>query len=346
MSSSSPLINLRMAPTSVHSVPPMEKCQFDHEMADRVNVMLSQEMSDAYQCKDYMSRRKTEQGPESPPSETRDDVDDSPPPLINEIDTQCREKMCEWAYRVVDHFSASREIVAIAFSCLDRFVDRCYCDRAAFKLAAMTSIYMATKVFNSREISMSSLSELSRGEFNSADIAEMERIILSTLKWRMHPPTVQSFIDYLLCLIPMAQGKITKAIYKRATLFGELSLFDYSFVTQSRSLIAIAALINAMEGMEGTVSLEEQHEFYEILHYTLRLQHGTKEIIDSIRNRLWYLYSQSAQYLEDEASPPEPSTPKEARTPTKKRSHHLYEIDQSPVCVSVVSSSRRIRQEY
>jgi hypothetical protein len=31
-------------------------------------------------------------------------------------DTLCREKICEWAYhRVVDHFHASQDIVAVAF---------------------------------------------------------------------------------------------------------------------------------------------------------------------------------------------------------------------------------------
>jgi len=327
---------------STHSAPPSEQCEFDDETADRVNVMLCQEMSEAYQCKDYLLRRRSEKAAESQCDMSDDDS--VPPPLIEEIDTLCREKMCEWAYRVVDHFNASREIVAIAFSYLDRFVDRCCCDRAAFKLAAMTSIYMATKVFNSREISMSSLSELSRGEFDIAHIAEMEKIILSTLKWRMHPPTVHCFINHLHSLLPLPKGPTTRAIYNRATFFGELSLFDYSFVSQSRSLIAIAALTNAMEGMEGTVKTEEQTKFFEILHQTLEMPQFTTETIDSIRNRLWYVYSQSAQYHHDEASPPQPKTPKETKTPTKKRSHHHYEVGQSPVCVSVVSS--RLRQEH
>jgi len=332
---SSPSISLRMK--SVRSPPPSEESIFDDEMVDRINVMLYQEMSDAYQCKDYLLRRRSENETSTNCGMSDDSDEGTPPPLINEIDTLCREKMCEWAYRVIDHFHASREIVAIAFSCLDRFVDRCSCDRAAFKLAAMTSIYMATKVFNSREISMTSLAELSRGEFDLAHIAEMEKIMLTTLKWRVHPPTVQCFINYLHSLVPIHKGPITRAIHKRASFFAELSLFDYSFVTQPRSLIAIAALMNAMEGMEGTVSALDQHRFYEILSRTLQVHPGTKDIIDSIRNRLWYVYSHSAQFFDDEAVTPQPRTPKEAKTPSKQIRSHRNEIDQSPVCVTNVS---------
>lgn len=257
---------------------------------------------------------------------------------MNEIDTLCREKMCEWAYRVVDHFHASREIVAIAFSYLDRFVDRCSCDRAAFKLCAMTSVYMATKVFNSREISMASLADLSRGEFDMAHISEMEGIILQTLDWRMHPPTSQDFINYLHMLVPLPTGPVTRAIYARATFFAELSLFDYCFVTQSKSAIGIAALMNAMEGMEGTVSEREQAQFTNAIAKLVDLEHST-ELIDSIRNRLWYVYSQSAQYHDDEILPSPQKIPRETSFTHSAVKGHLGG-DSSPVSVSFPVSSR------
>mmetsp|Transcript_13146 Transcript_13146/g.20047 ORF Transcript_13146/g.20047 Transcript_13146/m.20047 type:complete len:336 (+) Transcript_13146:197-1204(+) len=333
--SSSPLLSLRMK--STRSTPPMERCQFDVELADRVKVMLSQELSYAYRCNDYLFRRKMEKVEEISSCGTEDG---SVPPMIQEIDTLCREKMCEWAYRVVDHFHAPREIVAIAFSCLDRFVDRCCCDRAAFKLAAMTCIYIATKVFNAREIAMSSLAELSRGEFDMAHIAEMEGIILTTLNWRMHPPTIQCFINHFYTLLPLARGPITRAIYRRASFFGELSLFDYSFVTLPRSAVAIAALINAMEGMEGTVKIEDQVAFFDTITQTTGIDH-TKDTIDSIRNRLWYIYSQSAQYQDDEVNPTQQKVYKESKVPEQIRSHRDAG-DQSPVCVSVVTTRRRL----
>lgn len=326
-----PLLNLRMK--SNRATPPSERFEgFDDDMADRVRIMMVQDESPTYKCRDYLLRRKMKQ---TEATESGDDASENV--YLSEIDTLCREKMCEWAYRVVDHFQASREIVAIAFRYLDLFVDRCSCDRSAFKLAAMTSIYMATKIFNTREISMRSLAELSRGEFNVAHISEMEGIILHSLEWRMHPPTAQCFINHLHALLPLPKGSITRAIYQRSTFFAELSLFDYCFVSQSKSAVAIAALMNAMEGMEGTVSMKDLEEFYQAIDAVAGHGHS-QETIESIRNRLWYVYSQSAQYLEDDLIPGPQKIPSEAIFPSQPAEKgDVLGGDSSPVCVSTIS---------
>lgn len=325
-----PLLNLRMK--SNRATPPSERFEgFDDDMVDRVKAMMEQDESPTYKCRDYLLRRKMEQ------SEAKVSGADSQPVYLSEVDTLCREKMCEWAYRVVDHFQASREIVAIAFRYLDLFVDRCPCDRSAFKLAAMTSIYMATKIFNTREISMRSLAELSRGEFSVAHIAEMEGVILHSLEWRMHPPTAQCFINHLHALLPLPKGSITRAIYQRSTFFAELSLLDYCFVSQSKSAIAIAALMNALEGMEGAVSIKDLNVFYQAISDVSGCGRE-QDTIDALRNRLWYVYSQSAQYVDDDLIPSIQKIPSEAIFP----SHPVEKGDplggdSSPVCVSVVS---------
>lgn len=312
-----PLIALRMK--SSRSSPPSERqsiLELD-EVSDQVMAMMLQEESATYKCRDYLERRKAES-------------------KNIQIDSLCREKMCEWSFRVVDHFHASREIVAIAFSYLDRFVDRCCCDRTAFKLAAMTSVYMATKIFNSREISIRSLAELSRGEFDMQHIGEMETIILQTLDWRMQPPTAQCFINAIHGFLPSAPAVVTRAIYSRATFFAELSLFDYSFITQPRSAIAIATLLNAMDGLDENVfSPKDQAKFLESLKEMCGLDHS-KEVIDSIRNRLWYIYSQSAQFQDDDVIPPSPLS---AGSHATIKRDSLLGGDQSPVCVSVVSAA-------
>ena len=316
-----PLLALRMKPS--RCLPPSGSTT---DLKDKVTVMILQEDTPHYKCRDYLLRRKLEsREPSTKPTE-------------NEVDTLCREKMCEWCYRVVDHFHASRDIVGIAFSFLDRFVDRCSCDRTAFKLSAMTCLYVAIKLFHTREVSMASLSELSRGEFDVVHIAEMEGIILQTLNWRMHPPTTQCFINLLQGLLPtLDHGLVTKAVYQRATFFAELSLFDYCFVTQPRSAIAIAALLNAMEGMEESVVSRDDHKlFLKAVTEAVGMEYPP-ERMESIRNRLWYVYSQSAQYQEDEV----PSS----EDPLQLNSHLVEKNalpggDQSPVCVSNQKPSR------
>lgn len=326
------LLSLTMK--SARSSPPSKQEQAD--VVDRIGIMLRQETL-TYACRDYLLRRKLEN------HRVEYSQDDCPElvsefhHLDNEVDALCREKMCEWSYRIIDHFHASREIVAISFSYLDKFVDQCSCDRSAFKLAAMTCLYISTKLFNAREISVNSLAQLSRGEFEPAHILEMEQIILKTLSWRLHPPTVQCFINSVYGLLPSSSTPVTRAIHQRATFFAELALFDYSFVTQPRSAIAVAALLNAMEGMdESVVSKAEQIRFVKRLRDSLGIDHS-EDMVDSIRNRLWFIYSQSFQYKADsEDLVPEPSPETyEDDLVVRKAPSDETELSQSPVSVCV-----------
>jgi hypothetical protein len=290
-----PILSLRMKTSHSGAA----SCKIDPDDAiDFLHVMISQEK--IYKCRDYLGRRGTkvqrdmffELGEECASLEIEDI-----------IDITCREKMCEWTYRVCDHFHSNREIVALSLSFLDRFIDRCSCDRTAFKLASMTTLYMATKVFNAKQISISSLAELSRGEFEMSHLAEMERIILEALDWRLNPPTVQSFIGYLMALLPSDDARLARSISLRAIFFAELCCYDYCLVTQDRSLIAVSCILNALEGMDDEgVSQDLQQDFLEVIRSKLSLQFEADEI-ETSQGRLWYLYTCSAEVKDDKVLP-------------------------------------------
>ena len=268
--------------------------------SDRVKAMLEQSDS-MYMCSDYIGRRSTKE--RTPCHRPTDEIPSSPEVSMehDKVDTVCREKMCEWSYRVCDHFQTGREIVAVSFSYLDRFVDKCSCDRNAFKLAAMTTLYMANKIYGGpHTLSIGALAELSRGEFEKSHITDMEVIILETLAWRLHPPTTQYFIESFFNYISIpSNGSMSTAIHQRAIFFAELALYDYAFACRERSLIAIASIMNAMEGLDS-ITVEQQQRFLESVNVTFKLNYTT-EMVETVRNRLWYVYSMSAQYREDDA---------------------------------------------
>lgn len=288
---SSPLLGLRMAKSGVASPPAESSGGCDH--IDRVRAMLAQSES-IYSCSDYIGRRAAN------PCHDHTPVPEFPADH-DKIDTVCREKMCEWSYRVCDHFQTGREIVAVSFSYLDRFVDKCSCDRSAFKLAAMTTLYMANKVYGgSPNLTIGALADLSRREFEMSHISEMEVIILQTLGWRLHPPTIQCFIDSYFHYISIpSNGSMSAAVYRRAKFFSELALYDYAFASRDRSLMAVACLMNAMEGMDN-ITIDQQNGFMDVINSIFELKYTT-DAVESIRNRLWYIYSMSAQFKEDDA---------------------------------------------
>jgi len=288
-----PVLNLRMSNASSHEEEVEKTPEYDVAV-DSLEVMILQDGSTAYICRDYLGRRAKSVS-ESPDSSTMNPED--------MIDDACREKMVEWCYKVSDHFGISREICAFTFSVLDRFIDRCSCDRTAFKLAAMTSLYIATKMFNGKQLSVASLAELSRGEFLSEHISQMERIILDALDYRMNPPTAQAFIQQLRPFYPNIESYSAEEVYKRAIFYSELCVYDYTFVTESKYSLAVACILNALQDGEGPfVAKQLTEEFMTSLNSSLGANLCSEEL-EKTQARLWYLYSCSTQSQFDEVQP-------------------------------------------
>jgi hypothetical protein len=244
------------------------------------------------------------------------------------VDENCREKMVEWSYKVSDHFHIPREVVACAISFLDRFVERYECDRTAFKLAAMTSLYIATKTLNGKQISINTLAELSRGEFSSSHIAEMELIMLDSLKWKLSPPSVQAFIRQILLLMPTRRN--FEVIHDRAMFLAELSVFDYAFVPHDRHLIALGCvLVSCSAVLDETLADFVKTNLFEVLRSEYNVSIDV-ELLGNMQQRLFYLYARTTEIQYDEISFIKLSTNGFIKGQSQKRS---FDLASSPVSV-------------
>ena len=63
-----------------------------------------------------------------------------------------------------------------------------------YKLACITSLYIALKVYNRKTVRTLTLSELSQGEITPSDITDMEYTILKALSYHLCPPTAWNFV--------------------------------------------------------------------------------------------------------------------------------------------------------
>lgn len=156
------------------------------DLVDRISVMLEQEASfyvtDDYLAPDFQKRLASAVEADDlllPPlllaGSSASTSSSSSSSGINEI---WREKICEWSYQVIDHFSFSREVVSISIHYLDRYLATRQVDKKTFQLAAMTTLYIAIKLYEPGRLSMSSMIELSRGYFLVGQMAAMEMSIL------------------------------------------------------------------------------------------------------------------------------------------------------------------------
>jgi hypothetical protein len=124
---------------------------------------------------------------------------------------------------------------------------------------------------------------------------------------------------------------VQEEIYRRAVFFAEISVYDYTFATEERYLLAVACILNAVEGIDDINYAKELRQGYlRTLSCNLCVELDLSAL-DRAQKRLWYLYSCSAQIQYEDMIPHSQS--KERLNPTSnksKNSNHSH----SPVGVA------------
>jgi len=203
-------------------------------LAEQLEVMRKQEDT-AYICTDYLKETIC-------------------PEMIDEL---CRLKMLKWCFQVADCGLCQRETVVVAMSYLDRFLSSgtprardAIKTRQKYQLASITTLYMAIKLFEPFELDIAGLAMFCKNAFQAKDFARMENDILSALNWRVHGPTVLSFLEHFFALIPTTSIQSNTAwqeLLQRSKQYTELTLGDYYYVTQKPSTVAIAIISNSLK---------------------------------------------------------------------------------------------------
>ena len=211
------------------------------DIAERIAVMRMQEET-TYRVRDYLTESVQIRKLASKP-----------------VDEDCRVKMCVWCYQVVDFCKFRRETVGIGMSYLDRFLCtkqglEALCNRKQYQLAAMTALYIAIKLHEPLEMETSLLADLSRGCYTEMEFVGMEQTILQALEFRVNGPTPLGFVQHIMALIPnTVHPTVAALIMDYARYQTELAVSEQSFVDIKPSEIALAAVLNAIEGMDTTL---------------------------------------------------------------------------------------------
>ena len=234
------------------------------------------------------------------------------------LNASWREKICQWSYNVVDHFDLPREVVAISLDLFDRYLatrgNQCTGNMAL--LASLTTLHIAIKVHSEKSIKGTTLASLSRGQFGAKHIEEMEWRIMSAVGWKLHPPTLFSFVSHLLMLFSDdVHHSVRKELFEVAIYMAELSVCDSFFVRYPASTVAMAAIMNVMEDLPfSRISLTSRDEFWSTLSINVKGFHTGD--IAAARDRLRAMFT----------STPTPSNS------TTQSSNKLYEpnVTKSP----------------
>jgi hypothetical protein len=220
---------------------------------------------------------------------------------FDSIDETCRAKMTEWCFHVVDCTNLRRETVGIAMGYLDRFLcssspraEQARRDRKEYQLAAMTSLYIAVKVYEPLEMDAGLVSRLSRGLHSAAEITTLEHDMLVALSWRMCDPSPYQVCNYLLELLPDEALNVKPTLYDFCHFQTELATGDYAYVPLRRSIVAVAAVLNALEGInQQDLIFDERMKFIDAISRAVDYDISSS-LVNAVRIRLLESFAKSS----------------------------------------------------
>jgi len=271
-----------------------------------------------------------------------------------QINKHWREKICEWAYQVVDHFDLNREVVSIAMNHLDRFLDAYTgeVDKNLFQLLAMTCLYLSIKLNEYKHLlipdsksSMDTILRLSRGAFTLQQMEKMEYEVLQRLRWHVHPPTSQLFVKHFLFFLSVEENDV----HDLTQFMIELSVMDYFFVPYKPSEVAVASLLNALERLYPQSTSNHAH-----LSFISQFLDINSPRVMACRERLALIYAQANEQGTGAESTPtkgNTTTSTEAQPSTLHRTTSPVSVMAAPQPYSesdyyISASSHDMEMEY
>lgn len=160
-----------------------------------------------------------------------------------------RKMLVDWMYYVIDYCHLQRQAVAAAAYFYDVAVQKKLVETPEeHQLAAATALQLALKTHDSSIIKLGKLVKLGRGLFTEDDVVVMEKRILKSMDWLLHPPSTYCFLRQYERLLPATISDMTRTMINTVTsLACEVTLTDYRYLSYKPSVIAYAAMILALE---------------------------------------------------------------------------------------------------
>jgi hypothetical protein len=176
-----------------------------------------------------------------------------PKMLPNEyINGNMRTICCGWMVELSLEFKFQQETLMLAIRIFDRYLSLSHqpVSRKVLQLVAISSMLVASKMEEVVHPSVKDFSRMSADTFSISDVKRMEVVLLQTLEYRIHSPSIGSYVNII-----QEATDISPAAYYMACYLTELSSLHYPFLQFSPSLVASSAVYVA-----GLISVRNSNQ--------------------------------------------------------------------------------------
>ncbi|KAK4284550.1 hypothetical protein QN277_001367 [Acacia crassicarpa] len=192
------------------------------------------------------------------------------PQFLDSSLSLARLEAVEWILKVNAHHGFSALTSTLAINYLDRFILSFNIEIEKpwmIQLVAVTCLSLAAKV---EETHLPPLLDLqvedntTRYVFDGKTILRMELLVLSTLKWKMHPVTPLSFLDHIIRRLGL-KTHLHWQFLKRCEHLLLSALSDSRFVGCLPSVLATATMLRVIEQIEHNDAAEYKKQLLGVL---------------------------------------------------------------------------------
>jgi len=191
----------------------------------------------------------------------------------NEIDETCRTSMVVYLQKIGKALKLSPETVWQSISFFDRYLSSgkgksndALQDKYKFQLVAISSFYIAVKLYEQVELSVNTLAKLCKGYYAESDIIDCEEDILFALNFRLATPTPMEFIRHYMHLLPsdIIDNKLLKECEKRV----EYTSTDIYFTFCKPSCVGASVLTSILLDQDILSSTQRQTLYLKLAKMT------------------------------------------------------------------------------
>lgn len=247
-----------------------------------------------------------------------------------------RGKMVEWYYSIAEVYHFSKESVEVAISILDRYVTintELIFDSKKYKTACMACFYISSKIHEAQCLTPRQMSILGRGACTPQDIEKLELDILSSIQWRVNPPTSISFARTLLELVPLDRIPDRTSILEAVEKQIKLAAADRNFMANQASFLGFAALINAIQDALGS---SRYFYCYHLFSQHLGFESGYDKLrLDELQKELSLLTGINIKHVMNDKEMSVCSEDERATEPCKRKPYVTQQAPESPTSVVI-----------